>query len=405
MKRGILALLLAAVLILSGCSAMLNQTYIRVAPAEERLSTGDDPSVIEVGDRSALTSAVLSLVRQRAEHGVIRLKNYRGDVEADLSAACLEVAQEDPLGSFAVEGIRHDCSHIISYYEANLYITYRRTPEQVAGLVRVTGSGAIRTELSGALSAFSPEALLQVSYFAEDEEYIRTLAQQAYYGSPATALGMPGLTINLYPAQPHGYQRIVELQLTYPDSPEILRQKSEQLLEAAQALTEPLMEEPGDRALEELFTLLHRRALPVEEEVPVPEEETGAVPERTGVCATAWHALVEGQADSEGLALALTLMCQQLNLECTVVTGTRDGQNHAWNIVRLENGEYRHIDASQADGLFRSDADMVAASYSWNRGTGGLPLCGEQPPEEEPEVAPGPDGEPEAENPEEEGVN
>ncbi len=72
MRRSLLALLLAGLLALSGCSAMLEQAYTRVEPAEDRLSTGEDPSVIEVEDRSALATAVLTLVRQGADHGVVR---------------------------------------------------------------------------------------------------------------------------------------------------------------------------------------------------------------------------------------------------------------------------------------------------------------------------------------------
>jgi len=373
MKRKLLSLLLAGLLALSGCSAMLNQTYTRIEPAEERLSVGEDPSVIEVETRSALTSAVLSLVRQGVDHGVIRLKNYRGDVEADLSAACLEVAQEDPLGSYAVEGIKHDCSHIISYYEANIYITYRRTREQVSSIVKVTGSSAIRTELKTALAAFAPEVLLQVSYFSEDEAYIRDLVRQAYYETPVAALGMPGISVTLYPAETGGYQRVVEIQLSYAESPEALRKKSAQLVDEAEAIWDSLLPPDSSEALSTAFSALRECAayLP-----PDPQD-----PAFRG---TAWHVFTQGGADSEGFALAMTLFCQRLRTDCMVVSGTLEGQPHYWNIVRLADGEYRHVDATDPDGFLLSDAAMLELGYAWDRADGSIPLCGEQPPEPTP---------------------
>lgn len=386
MKKRALCLLLAGLLALSGCSAMLEQTYTRVEPAEERLAVGEDPSVIEVEDRAALTSAILSLVRQGVEHGVIRLKNYRGDVEADLSDACLEVAQEDPLGSYAVESIKHDFSHIISYYEANIYIDYRRTHEQVSSLVRVTGSSAIRAEIKDALASFAPEVLLQVSYFAEDGDYIRDLVTQAYYESPAAALGLPDVTVTLYPAQTAGYRRVVEIQLSYAESPEALRKKSTQVTEAAEELCAPMLYLTKDRALSAVFTALRREAeyLPADADAPK---------------STAWHALNRNGADSEGLALAVELLCGRLQLESMVVSGALEGEAHFWNVVRLENGEYRHMDVSNPNGNLISDAAALERGYAWDRKSGSIPRCGEQPPKptptptSTPEFTPLPDGE------------
>lgn len=393
-KRG-LCLLLALTLALSGCSAMLEQTYTRVEPAEERLSIGEDPSVIEVEDRSALTTAILSLVRQGVEHGVIRLKDYRGDVETDLAAACLEVAQEDPLGSYAVASIKHDFSHIISYYEANIYIDYRRTHEQVSSLARVTGSSAIRSEIKEALASFASEVLLQVSYFAEDGDYIRELVTQAYYESPAAALGMPDASVTLYPAETEGYQRVVEIQLNYAESPETLRKKSAQLADAAETLCAPLLYLSGDRALSGVFSAVreHAEYLPYDGEAPR---------------STAWHALTQGGADSEGLALAVELLCGRLQLDSMVVSGTLEGEPHLWNIVRLENGEYRHMDASSPSGCLFSDAAALERGYAWDRESGSIPRCGEQPPKSTPEPTPTAEltEEPEEETPpEEEGVS
>lgn len=95
---------------------------------------------------------------------------------------------------------------------------------------------------------------------------------------------------------------------------------------------------------------------------------------------TAYAALVEGRADSEGMALAYQLLCQYAGIECTVVPGTLDGAPWYWNIVTLADGESRHVDATRADGFALQDAELAEQGYQWNREE--FPSCGLQPPTE-----------------------
>lgn len=342
-KKAVFALLLALVVSLCGCGAMLERHSISIAPYEPVASSGSGPSALRVETYQGLVNAVLYLVTEGEEHGVLSLYNYTAqDVEADLTRACLEVVQEDPLGAYAVDYIKHDYSLIVSYYEVNIDITYRRTPEQVASIVSVTGSSAIRRELRKTLTSFSPEAVLRVSYFAEDEDYILDLVRQAYYDAPAAALGRPEVAVSLYPAA--GQQRIVEISLTYPESPEALLQRSQELKELA------LERVSGSATAESLYELV-RDGLTVEE---------GAGH------SSAYDALVGGAADSEGAALAYQLLCDQAKVECVVVWGELDGAPHFWNIVTEDGQAYRHVDLTA--GLFAvTDAELAEhGAYAWD---------------------------------------
>ena len=297
MKRKLAVLFLTMALTLTGCTSMLEKDYLSVSPYEPVSSAGG-PASLRVENYQGLVNAILYLVGEGDNHGVLNLYNYTAqDVEDDLTRACLEVVQEDPLGAYAVDYIKHDYSLIVSYYEANIYITYRRTPEQVASIVSVTGSSAIRRELRNTLTDFSSQAVLRVSYFAEDEAYILDLVRQAYYDAPAAALGQPEVAVSLYPKE--GHQRIVEITLTYPESPEVLLARSQELKNLAAALVPQTMD------AESLYSL----ALA---DLTV-EENSGH--------STAYDALVEGVADSEGAALAYQLLCDQARVECTVVLG------------------------------------------------------------------------------------
>ena len=100
MKTRILALALCLSLLLTGCEAMLHGEYLTVEPHSMLSAAEDDSSVIRVENYQELVSGILSLVSACQEQGVIQLSNYNTrDVEADLTAACLEVSHEDPLGA------------------------------------------------------------------------------------------------------------------------------------------------------------------------------------------------------------------------------------------------------------------------------------------------------------------
>lgn len=323
---------------------MLERDYLSISKYDPVSESTGGPSSLRVESYQDLVNAVLFLVSKGEEHAVLNLYNYSAqDVESDLTRACLEVVQEDPLGSYAVDYIKHDYSLIVSYYEVNIHITYRRTPEQVASIVSVTGSSAIRRELRKTLTSFSPGAVLRISYFAEDEEYLLKLVRQAYYDAPSAALGMPEVNISRHPDT--GYQRIVEITLTYPENTETLMRCSQELKELA-----PTLVPEGSTALSLYDTILTDLTITDDTEP-----------------SSAYDALVNKMAGSEGLALAYQLLCDQARIDCTVVQGTLNGLPHFWNIISEDGQTYRHVDLS-ANLFSLTDDELVNADiYEWTR--------------------------------------
>lgn len=55
---------------------------------------------------------------------------------------------------------------------------------------------------------------------------------------------------------------------------------------------------------------------------------------------TVYGALVEHKAVCEGIAKAVKLLLNMLDVKCIVVSGKFDGHGHAWNIVKLEDWAY-----------------------------------------------------------------
>ncbi len=363
MKGRIIGLALAGCVLLTGCEAMLERSYQTVTAHVDKPTTAEDPSVLRVENYRELVSAVLYLVAQGQEEGIIQLHDYAGEVEADLNAACLEVATEDPLGAYAVDYIKHESSRVVSYYQATISIRYRRTVEQVRSMVNVTGSGAIRTELQEALAQFAPEVVLRVAYFAEDEASIQRLIRQAYYDTPLTALGMPRAEVKLYPDS--GSQRVVEITLTYPETTDVLRRKSEELSDrvGAASAEAPVGQDLRSTAVQLAARLKGEAAF---------DREGGQ---------TAYAALVEGSADQQGMALAYALLCQQAGITGEVVEGRRQGESWFWNGVQLSGGERLYVDVVLGDGLLHTAGELAEKGYEWADG----PV-----PEETGRASPGP---------------
>ena len=356
MKRRLLCAVLSLSLLLTGCASLLERDYVSITPHNANLTAEGDPSVLRAESYQELVNALIFFINLGTESGSIRLYLDAEDVEADVEAACLEVIQEDPLGAYAVEHIKYTIDSVVTYYEADIQITYRRTREQVASIVSATGTTAIRSELEHTLERFDPEQVLRISYFDGDETYIRTIFQEAYYATPASALDLPEIDVTLYPET--GRQRIVEILLTYHLEPQELERRREQLLLLSEELTAPL-----------LFLNEEQQLLSAAETILsscVYDPQGGS---------TAYHALVEGQSDSLGLALAAVLLCGQLDREAKVVSGSLDGHPHFWTVVSTESG-WRHLDLSRSgeDGvLLQSDLDLESMGYSWNREA--VPAC------------------------------
>ena len=184
MKKRLLALCLCLSLSLTGCAAMLERDYLSVTPHARLPAAADDSTTVWVETYPELVDAIFSLVSEHRESGVIRLRNWKGNVRQKLSDACDEVSHDDPLGAYAVDRIKPEFVRIATYYEATVSIDYRRTAEQVASVNTVAGSGAIRGELRDALTSFVPETAFRVNYFdqAQGDDYIPLLYRKRLFG-------------------------------------------------------------------------------------------------------------------------------------------------------------------------------------------------------------------------------
>jgi hypothetical protein len=351
-----LSLLILMVFCLSGCSSLLDREYLSVTPYAAPADETGDEAILQAENYADLVSDISYFVSEGSETGTIRLYNYTGDVNTDLNGACLQVTKDTPMGTYAVEYIKPTYSRIVSYYEAVVSITYRRTPEQIAALVTVSGTTAMKEKLQALLQTFPTEVAFQVSYLNQDVTYLQDLVTQAYYDTPAAALGLPSFSVAIYPDAGVG-RRIVEITFIWPEDSVVLQQKYTTVKDEVTKLVESAVSTGQSRA--ELAEALHTALW-----------STASYDSAGG--ATAYDALVLHKANSQGMALAYEALCDLAGLNCIPVEGFLYNDPFYWCIVAVDDG-YRHVNTSRNAFALMTDSDMVTDGCAWNQEN--YPVC------------------------------
>ena len=366
MRRAIGALLAAAMLLTAcGCSILYEREYTSQRPyqAEPAVSSENVQAapVSSITNYSSLKQAVLQLVSERAESAELQFQNYDGNITQDISTACWEVKSSTALGAFAVDYISYDLSRIVSYYQAEIYITYKRSADQIAAVESVYTMSDLAEKLGGALAENRSYLVLEVTVASATADTVREAVAEAYYADPLTCPVMPEVDVGIYPES--GVSRIMEITLGYGLDGETLTTLRGELAAAVETMAlEVLPQEVSSGEMPSQRDRLYALCGYVRENCALDE----------GAGATAWDALVGGAANSEGLAMALMAGCQALDMECAVVRGRLDGVDHVWNMVTVDGQTY-HVDASVGEPVFLVGDDTLWGSYWWD--TSSYPAC------------------------------
>ncbi len=362
-KRIITVLIIfAMILSLCGCASILNGEYDSVTEhIEPADSVTDAENAVEIKSYNELVKEITDMVYRRQETGLLRLLDYNGDAESDVTKACLEVSYQTPIGAFAVYYMNSTINRIVSYYEAEISITYKRTKSQIDSIVTASTSSALQTKIYEILSESGNYGAFHTHTGDIDSDDIIKLIEQTYYSDPLNVVLLPNSAVRFCPeGSEYG---IVELTLTYPYSTQTISTMKTDLYDAASELAGSLRGVGHGNILLDLCTIMCEK---------IEYDEASATPEEydnRSRPATAYGALVDHKAISDGYATAFKAVCDLLNIECDVVMGRLDGQPYYWNIVEL-GGDYYHIDVLACDrngmrsGFLLCDVD-IWGTYWW----------------------------------------
>lgn len=359
------ALALAAAIFLCscGCSSMLNAEYESVSKHVESAPVISDQSVPGVSSLDELEDAILNMIKSRLTTAKLRFEDYNGDPETDTAVACAEVANETPLGAYAVYYISGSVNKNISYHQAEITIIYKKTLKQINSIVYGATTDIIDEKLKTAMTELTDSLAIRTSLGGVDSTYFEQSARRIAFKSGSDIFIIPTVSAHFYPDA--AADHIADVSLTYPLPYERLyRMRTD--LDTAISGDARLIDEPSEaKTLVAIFERLSDR---VERVLP---NDAASIDD------TAYGAYVNGKASPLGVALAFKLACNKNGLECHVVDGRFGGADHYWNIVKIDGSYYncdvyRAVEAGISDCIFRSDADFELEYW---HDSGAYPEC------------------------------
>ncbi len=349
MKR-ILAMVLAIAL-LTGCTPFHRSSYVSVTPHNEEYQVAVDSSALTVSGYLSLKNAILGLVEDAVEEGVIRAESYSGDLSQDLSSAVYEVSRGDPLGAFAVDYMTYDYSQIVSYYEIHIHTTYRRTLEEIQSVKSTSGVEGVRSRLRDAMGEYEPLLRIRVEDYGSLD--IEELAQQVFEDNAEFALEMPQTEVTAFPDT--GSRRILEISFRYPHTQTSLESFRDETADQVEKLASLYGSANSDVASAQ--RLLERLV-----------RDGELTTDSTGFSDSAYGALCLNKATSLGFCQAYLLLLRKMNIPCHLVHGTYGVEKLVWCQLQL-GGESFYVDPSRClvtgdtNGALIPEASLTTLGY------------------------------------------
>ena len=352
-RQRFLAVLALTSIILSGCSAY-DREYVVVT--DYSLPAGNEPlsgNSVQVSDIQQLRETIRLFVSQgKGENGLHRVvfsSGYTGVPAEDMAAAIWQVRTEDALCAYCVENISYELRQIVSSVEADISVAYSAGAIPVEEIITMPYATGLNDVIASSISEGQERLAVLISRSTLTEDSMAANISELYLRHPGLAPSQPTCTVAVFSGS--GTERLYELSFQYQMSKDQFRRRKEKM----DAILPEVSEDADD------FTRVSAAA----------EMLYNACDSRGDN--SIYAALVVRRASSEGIALGFTELCRRLGLECYVVNGQKNREDHSWNIVRVDGIPY-HVDlfAPQEEGFLKSD-ESFWGPYRWT--TSAYPQC------------------------------
>lgn len=355
-KRVTALLLIAAeVLCLCGCGSLFEKEYVSVTDYNFSAGAGaSDDGKVTVKNMAGLRQAILNLAYSGEKVGVIVFnQDYDGDTTEDIAAACWQVRTQDALCAYCVENISYEINKIVTINEATVRITYSQHANSPQSIDFLSYSYPIESLIKTKMENAERHFVILVSRSSyEDVEQLESLINKIYRANPLMLPKKPHVNIVMYSGT--GTQRLFEINMSYLLSDDELSRRRSQMekIQPVSAQAQNGMTE-AEKAVAAAQYLV--------ENCSFADDSSKN---------TAYSALVEHSADSEGMALGYIALCQKLGLDAKIVYGQKNWSDYCWAIVRVD-GSYYHVDPVGALGGMTEMAvlgtdESFWGSYRWD---------------------------------------
>ena len=347
MKKIIVPVLLLAFL-LCGCTAWMDGEYHSVRPhLSESSKLSDD--VVTVSDYIQLRDALVEMVNTGKQKSTIYITGFTlDDVDQYMNTAIMHVCQSTAIGSYAVEEITYDSGTRGGAAAIAVEVSYLHGRSEILRIKKAADIGKAKDYIEAALRNCDSSIVIKVNdYISLDVEQ---LVQQYVNTNPHLCMELPQVAAAVYPKQ--GEERVIEVFFTYQNSRsdlQVMQNMVSPIFSAAELYV--MNSEDTSQKYEQLYAFLMERF--------DYKLESSITP--------VYSLLRYGVGDSKAFAMVYSIMCQNSDLECRVVSGTKDGEAYYWNLITVGDTDY-HVDllASSETGEFLMMLTDEMSGYVWD---------------------------------------
>ena len=354
MKRVVFAAL-ALCALLSGCNSWLDGSYVSITPhAAQQAQTGQ--GLVTVSTAQECIAFLTDMTECGREYAVFALDPANAETIMNEMEICIRyVTASTPIAAFTVDNISYEMGSTAGYQAIGVTVSYNTNQLAIKTMRNATNSESARDLILEALAQCKGRIVIQVDSYSnlDFDRHIREFVAQR----PDAVMEAPQVSIRSYPES--GNVRVLDVRFSYQNQLESLRLMQNYVQPVFAAAEMNVRGEDAESAkFSRLYAFLMERN-----------------DYRLGVSNTpAYSLLRHGVGDSVAFARVYAAMCARADLECYVVSGTRDGEAWSWNIIR-DGNRYYHIDLLRADaqGGFRCWTDSGMKGYVWDYSS--YPAC------------------------------
>ena len=345
--RKCIILILCVSLFLTGCS-WLDGEYHSVTPhTSDGTQQSDD--VVTVATYTDLRDALVKMVSSGRQESTFYLTGFGLDmVDNYMKKSINHVFENSAIGAYAVDKIEYEGGIRGKLYAIAVDVSYVHGRQEIMRIKSVGKMDDAKALIRNALRNCEGSTVIKVSEYQvlNVEKFVQDYASN----NPHICMELPSVTTSVYPE--FGQERILEITFTYQTPRDSLREMQ--------------------NAVSPIFAAAEMYVAGSEGELQKYEQLSSFLMERFDYkiesSITPVYSLVRyGVGDSKAFAMVYSIMCQNADLECQVVSGTKDGKAYYWNLIRCDGVDY-HVDLleSEENGEFTPMIPEEMSGYVWD---------------------------------------
>ena len=172
-RRAAIVYLLTLSLTLAGCGdALLERSYSTVTPHSAAYRETESADTLRAENYQDLVNALLMLLGDHNEAGTVRIYGEAPDKPRLAEDACIEVQKETALGAYLLDYITYEGKAESGYYELTVRFGYRRTAEELSGIVNATSAEALPDLLRAAINEGRDAVAIRFGYLGGGRESV-----------------------------------------------------------------------------------------------------------------------------------------------------------------------------------------------------------------------------------------